>query len=870
MIRFLDKRLLYLALVGLPWGWGCERVNVVAVDVAMVEVTPETLFLTPGGIGQLTARVLDDGGEPLEGRTVSWSSDDGSVATVSGDGRVTATGTGAATVTATSGGVSGTATVTVSVTGSIVLSAPRIEFETQQGGGVASQNVQVTNGGSGALTDVQFTVGYDGDQPNWLAPSLNQNTTPATLTVGTNAGIVSGLGAGVYGATIVITAANATNSPVTLPVDLTISTPDPAIGLSQSSRAFAITEGGSGGASQPVTVTNVGGGTLTGLAEQVVFPSGDPDWLRATLDRATAPATLTLTLRSAVSTLAVGVYTATVRVTSDVASNSPQNVAVQLTVGEPPAAIGLDSASVSFEATEGVDPEDRTVGVFNLGGGTLSNLSETNGVAWLTSTLASTTAPTSMTLEVDVTGLAPGTYNTEVSVASPVATNSPVTLPVSLTVLSAPEIVLAQSTASFDANEGGPGVTPSFIDIGITNAGEAPLDGLEAVVASYGPGASGWLTPVIIGPMAAPTTLRLTPTLGTLAEGTYTAVVEVTSPVANNNPQTVDVTLEVGPPASIELDRTSVDISASQGVDPANEVVSVTNGGGGVLSGLSRTIVYGAGATGWLDASSFDRTTAPADLTLRTDVTGLAAGNYTATVSVLSPVASNSPQDITVSLTVIAAPTIVLSRTSVALKTTQGSSPAQETVDVTNGGGGNLTGLGRSISYGPGAGGWLNTSSFDQSQAPAVLTLRATTGSLAPGNYTATVSVTSPVADNSPQEITVTLEVEALPSIELSRSDVSFSVTVGANPGDETVDVTNGGGGSLTGLGASIVYGAGATGWLGTSSFDTPTAPAVLTLRVVSAALAAGVYTATVSVTSVVADNSPQDIAVTLTVTAPE
>lgn len=85
-------------------------------------------------------------------------------------------------------------------------------------------------------------------------------------------------------------------------------------------------------------------------------------------------------------------------------------------------------------------------------------------------------------------------------------------------------------------------------------------------------------------------------------------------------------------------------------------------------------------------------------------------------------------------------------------------SPSAKTVSVTNSGIGTLSGLGiGTITYG-GAGGWL-TASFDVTTAPATLTLMPTTGSLAPATYTATVPVTSGVANNSPQNVTVTFVV---------------------------------------------------------------------------------------------------------------
>ncbi|MGI9627591.1 MAG: fibronectin type III domain-containing protein [Longimicrobiales bacterium] len=544
------KRAIWFALLALPWTLTCESTSVVAIDVAQVEVTPATLSVAPGGSGQLAARALDADGVELMGRTILWASSDQSVATVSASGSVSAVGSGSATITASTGGVSGDATVSVNVTGQIELSQESVEFETQVGGSTQPQNVQITNSGSGSLTNVQFSVAYDGAETGWLVPSLNQNSTPATLTVATNPSAVGSLGPGLYGATVTITANNASNSPLALPVQLQVSTPDPAIGVSPASRAFAITEGGSSAPNQNVQITNVGGGSLTGLSEAVIG-AGVSTWLAASLNRTTAPATLTLSIRSGASGLAVGVYNGTVRIASGAATNSPVDVAVTLTVGEPPAFIGLSRTTVSFTAIENDDsPADETVSIVNLGGGTLSSLTATNNAPWLTSTLSSITAPSTLTLRADVAGLAPGSYSATVTVSSPVATNSPQQITVDFEVLTAAEIVLAASTASFTGQQGGADPAPS--DIAITNGGAGALTGLAASVQSYSGGQDGWLSAAIVGGTAAPATLRLTPTIGARTAATLNAVVQVTSPVAGNSPQLVNVTLviELAPPAA--------------------------------------------------------------------------------------------------------------------------------------------------------------------------------------------------------------------------------------------------------------------------------------------------------------------------------
>ena len=92
---------------------GQTDVTVLPVPAASVRLTPRTTALAPGATRQLTAVALDAGGNVLEGRTVEWSSDAPSVATVSATGLVQAVAPGYADIRATIEGKWSTTSVTV-------------------------------------------------------------------------------------------------------------------------------------------------------------------------------------------------------------------------------------------------------------------------------------------------------------------------------------------------------------------------------------------------------------------------------------------------------------------------------------------------------------------------------------------------------------------------------------------------------------------------------------------------------------------------------------------------------------------------------------------------------------------------------------
>jgi uncharacterized protein YjdB len=94
---------------------GTAAVTVAAqrAAVASVVVAPATAAFDAGSSVQLAATPRDAAGNSLTGRTVTWSSADNGVATVTSDGRVFGAMPGTTTVRATSEGAVGTASVTV-------------------------------------------------------------------------------------------------------------------------------------------------------------------------------------------------------------------------------------------------------------------------------------------------------------------------------------------------------------------------------------------------------------------------------------------------------------------------------------------------------------------------------------------------------------------------------------------------------------------------------------------------------------------------------------------------------------------------------------------------------------------------------------
>ena len=451
---------------------------------------------------------------------------------------------------------------------------------------------------------------------------------------------------------------------------------------------------------------------------------------------------------------------ATIRALSE---GVPGTASVTVTAGP---AISATPQEVDFAAVQnGASPGDRTVAVTNAGDGTLNGLSATirytagQPSGWLSASMPAT-APATLVLSATQAGLALGSYTATVEIAASVASNSPRAVTVRLTVLAPqPAIALGATSTVFNAAQGG--ADPTEQNIGVTNAGGGSLSGLAAAVSYTSGQSAGWLNASFTSGTA-PTTLRLRATTGSLVQGVYNAQVRVSSPTAQNSPQTVNVTFTVGAPQPIlRLTPATLNFSGPKGgPNPTDSIIQITNAGAGSLTGLAISVGYPGGQpSGWV-ATQLNGATAPTTLAIGARTGTLDVGSYTASVTVTSPVAPNSPQRVDITFQVLAPPPkIAVDPNAISFSTTtQAGSPAPSSVAITNSGAGSLTGLTRSIAYGVGEPiGWLSAD-LASTGAPTTLALRANSANLTAGTYNAKVQVAATSASNT-VDIAVTLTI---------------------------------------------------------------------------------------------------------------
>jgi Viral BACON domain len=189
-------------------------------------------------------------------------------------------------------------------------------------------------------------------------------------------------------------------------------------------------------------------------------------------------------------------------------------------------------ASLTFATLPGVTPPSKTVNI--SAGGAATTWAVTSNASWLSAATSSTLTPGVITVSANPAGLPQGVYNGSLSVFAPGATNSPVTIPVTLAVKSAILSVSPSSLTYFGAIS----LNPRSQNIQVTNSGTGSLNWTASAT-------SPWLGLSAASGLA-PATIVATPNTTGLAIGSYNNTITVSSPDVTNSPATLAVSLQVG------------------------------------------------------------------------------------------------------------------------------------------------------------------------------------------------------------------------------------------------------------------------------------------------------------------------------------
>jgi trimeric autotransporter adhesin len=351
---------------------------------------------------------------------------------------------GTITVTATGSTVANsplTIPVTFQVTsGTLSLNTNTLGFTYIPGSSTpVAQTVQVTSSGSAVNYTAVANSGSAG--ANWLSVTPTTGTTPGTLSIGVNG---TGLSQGTYVGTVVVTAPNASGSPATIQVTLAVNagtisaSPSPSAGLT-----FTVGAGATASAAQTITVSSTPV-ALSFTASATTASGGN--WLSVSPSSGTTTGTVQVSVNA--GSLAVGTYSGTVTITAAGATGSPITYLVTLNVVSP-ITITATPAALSFSAILNASaPAAQTVQVGASGASAgfafTTSVTTAAGGNWLSVTPTSGTEPGSLSVSVNPTGLAAGTYTGTIAISSTSQNGAtPATVNVSLSVSAAPTPVVA-------------------------------------------------------------------------------------------------------------------------------------------------------------------------------------------------------------------------------------------------------------------------------------------------------------------------------------------------------------------------------------------------------------------------------------------
>ncbi len=700
-------------------------------------------------------------------------------------------------------------------------------------------------------------------QNNWLTyGNVSSNTTPLNFTVGANS---SNLAQGIYTGTLTITPTTGGNSftPVTVNLQLVVSN-GPVLVANPSSLTFNQTQTGVIPPSQTVTVSNPGPSTAN-----FTVTTADT-WLSVspTSGGATNGTPATLTVNVNPGQLTQGTYNSTITLTSSNAANSPLTIPVQLTVPSGPV-LGVSPSSFLFNAVAGgINPQSQLITVGDLGIGALGftvSSSTSSGGPWLSVSPSTGQAPPSqqISVNVNVAGLAPGTYTGQVVVASNItAANSPATISVTLALAAEPMIAISPATLSFTGTVGA--ANPSPQGFTLTNTGGSVLNySLTPTTTSGGP----WLSVMNAGSLqlsgSTSENLPVSVSLAGLAAGTYTGKVTVSSNFATNSPQSVNVNLTVNPGTAVGLSATPSQLTfdAVPGGSPPNiQTIAVATSTNGQTFTATATTNNGGS---WLSVSPTSGTT-PGNVSVIVNNGSLGVGTYTGTVSVAS--GTSNPVTVSVTLNVISGRVILVSPPSLTFNASPGTNPAPQTLAFSVFGAGSIS-YSYSTTVATSTGGnWLSVNPASGSGAANIVASVNTTG-LTVGTYQGLITISSSGTTNTPVSVGVTLNLTGQPSLVLGSSTVQMTTAINSTLSQQIALTTTGSSSVNFSLSTSTASGGS---WLTASAGSTSTTPANITVTANPSGLVPGSYRGTVVVTSSGAQNSPLTLNVELAVSAPQ
>jgi len=529
--------------------------------------------------------------------------------------------------------------------------------------------------------------------------------------------------------------------------------------------------------------------------------------------------------------LAAGTYTGQVVVTDFGNASNKITIPVTLTIAGSGGAFFDDlpgGLSFSFK-TSGSNPAQQQIQIRNGGSGTLNwTVAATTGIggAWLTTSAASGTAPSFITVGINKANLPGGgaTAGTYVGLLTFTAGSDTTTIPVAVHV--GASIIEQVNPLSFTMPFGGNNPLSQVLVVE-TSDNSAMRFSPVAATAKGG----NWLSvsPNTSGCCFAPYSLVVTITPGTLAAGSYTGEIAITEFANPARSMTVPVTLNIVNAGAFFNDlpgELTYSLKVNGGVSP--QVIQVGNKGTGTLNW---TVTPATSDTAnWLTVSASSGT-APSVVTVSVNPALLPGGSAIAGTYVGQLLFQSGTDTSTIPIAVTVGNGVLEQVNPINVTMPfGGTNPLPEIITI-------ASADNSAVRFTPtattGQGGtWLtispNTSGCCFAPYPVTVSFNAST--LAAGTYTGQVTVIEFANPNRSMNVPVTLTVLSSGTFfDNLPGKLSFSLTKGGTGVSQRIQISNGGTGTLNWTVTPTTSDGGA--WL-TTSAPSGTAPSGLTVSI--------------------------------------
>ena len=355
----------------------------------------------------------------------------------------------------------------------------------------------------------------------------------------------------------------------------------------------------------------------------------------------------------------------------------------------------------------------------------------------------------------------------------------------------APSFTVAPTSLTFSAPSGTPSVAAQQIAVTST------VTGLWWTAQATTESGGDWLA-VSPDTGSAPGVISVTVNVATLAQGTYGGQVTVQAPLAVPPIQTVAVELTVSPvpPPRLAVEPASIGFETQVGQgNPPTETLRIENAGGDTLDWTA--VVETASGGSWLSATPASGSASPGSpsvVEVSANVAGLAAGVYSGSLQVESP-ATNQTETVTITLLLAeVTQTILVSQRGLLFTGIEGGelAPSQSFAILNTGQGAMNWTVEASTLAG---GSWLSVSPAGGSSEAGSLQIPevevgVNVSGLGAGPYSGLIRAEAPGANNSPQFVTVELDVlpaGSNPGVLVRSAGLIFAAPAGTSPSSQSV-----------------------------------------------------------------------------------